>query len=213
MKKIILIVTLGVLSTALYAQSKGNSYVSATVGFEFGNQENKVSVGSFSESETQPLASTFVIGTEYGYFIEDNFKLGLGLCLPITSSPVGKDDDEWLKSKTVGFGINPNVAYYARVNDNFYYVPELGVNFEFGDYEQEISLRESYNTDYKGWAVYLSILSFEFKVSKSFALGLNMGTLGYSSLSMKDDETDTTIDISSFKCDFNSADIHARFYF
>ena len=213
MKKIILIVSWGVLSTALFAQSKGDSYVSATMGFEFGSQENKVSVGSFSESESQPLASTFGIGVEYGYFVDDNFRLGIGLYLPITSTPTGKDDDEWLKSKTVGFGINPNVACYAHVTDNFFYTPELGVNFEFGDYEQEITLRESYNTDYKGWAVYLSLISFEFKVSKSFALGLNMGTFQYASLSIKDDETDTTIDVSTLKCDFNNVEIHARFYF
>ena len=213
MKKIILIAAILFLSTVSFAQTKGNSYVSAIIGAEFGTQKTTLSSGSISESESQPLTTSFSIGAEYGYFISNNLKLGAALYVPFSSTPTSKDDGEWLKNSTIGIGVVPNISYYHRINGNFYYTPEIGVNIEFGKYNQQLASNHSYNSNYNGWGIYLDIISFEFKISEKFALGVNIGSLGYSSVNMKDKKSDYEITVSSFKCNLNEAQVHARFYF
>ena len=48
---------------------------------------------------------------------------------------------------------------------------------------------------------------------EKFALGVNIGSLGYSSVNMEDKKSDYEITVSSFKCNLNEAQVHARFYF
>lgn len=196
-----------------FAQSKGDSYVSATIGLEFGSQKTTTTIGSLSVSESQPLATSFSLGAEYGYFVSNNLRLGFAIQVPYTCTPTTKDNDEWLKTKTVGIGFNPNVSYYFQIKDNFYYTPEIGCYYELGNYKESLTSNTSYDNNYTGWSVYLNLLSFEFKVSKDFAIGVNLGTLQYITSKIKDKDTDTEINVSRFNCAFNKAGAHARFYF
>lgn len=213
MKKFFLIVSLCFFSTVSFAQSKGDQFFSATLGFEFGTQKTKLAVGSISESASNPLAASFSIGAEYSYFVCKNFKLGIGLYLPYSYTPLQKQNDEWLKSTTFGVGINPNISYYARINDYLYYTPELGAAFEYGNYSEDLSYYSSYNTRCIGWGAYLNLLSFEVKASDDYALGFSMGALEYSAARIKNKDTDTKLTTSVFRCNFNKASIHFRVYF
>ena len=212
MKKL-LFIALCLLSTVSFAQSKGDHYFSGTLGFEFGTQKTKLAVGSISESASSPLAASFSIGAEYGHFVCKNFKLGIGLYLPYSYNPLQKHNDEWLKSTTFGVGVNPNISYYVRINDYLYYTPELGGLFEYGNYSEDLSDDSTYKTNCIGWGVYLSLLSFEVKVSDDYALGFSMGALEYSAARIKNKEIDTKLTTSVFKCNFSKASIHFRAYF
>lgn len=213
MKKFFLIVSLCFLSTVSFAQSKGDQYLSGTLGFEFGTQKTELAVGSISESTSTPLAALFSIGAEYSRFVCKNFKLGIGLYLPYSYNPLQKHNDEWLKSTTFGVGVNPNISYYVRINDYLYYTPELGGLFEYGKYSEDLSDDSTYKTNCIGWGVYLSLLSFEVKVSDDYALGFSMGALEYSAARIKNKEFDTKLTTSVFKCNFSKASIHFRAYF
>lgn len=213
MKKITFIITGLLFSTITFAQTKGDSYISGTISAEFGTQETEVSNGSLSDSESQPLTTSFDIGVEYGYFVTDNFRLSIGAYVPFTKTPLSKENGEWLNSSTIGFGINPNIAYYVRITDKLYYTPEIGGYYEFGDYEQDLSSSKSYKTDYTGWSAYLSFLSLEYRVYKNFAIGANIGGINYSSVEMNDKDSGTDISISQFKFNLNKAEINVRMYF
>ena len=204
MKKFFLFISLCFLTTVSFAQSKGDSYTSFKFGFEFGKQKTKIAKGT---SKSQPLPTTLSIGFEYGYFVSDNLSIGIALLCPYTSTPLAKNNNDWLSSKTLGVGINPNISYHLQISDNFYYTPEIGGYFEYGNYEEELQNSTSYDTNYKGWCAYLNLLSFEFKVSKDFAMGVNAGALQYVTTKIED------VSISRFGCVFNRGEIHFRAYF
>ena len=213
MKKLFLIVSLCFLSTMSFAQSKGDQHFSMTLGFDFGTQKTKVAVGSISESTSTPLAVSFSVGMEHSYFVCKNFKLGLGMYIPYSHTPLRKQNDLWLKSKTFGVGFNPNISYYARINDYLYYTPELGGVYEFGAYYEDLSSDNTYKTDCVGWGVYLNLLSFEAKISDDYALGFSMGALEYSAARIKNKDTNTKLTTSVFKCILNKAELSFRMYF
>ena len=212
MKKV-LFIALCLLSTVSFAQSKGDQHFSMTLGFEFGTQKTELGVGSISESTSSPLATSFSVGMEHSYFVCKNLKLGIGIYLPYSHTPLQKQNDEWLKSKTFGVGFNPNISYYARINDYLYYTPELGGVYEFGAYYEDLSSDNTYKTDCIGWGVYLNLLSFEAKISDDYALGFSMGALEYSAARIKNKDTNTKLTTSVFRCNFNKASIHFRVYF
>lgn len=197
-----------------FAQSKGDNFFSAKLCFEFGVQNTKLSVDKHSTSESKPLAATFSLGGEYGYFVCNNLKLGIGLYIPYSYTPLQKQNDEWLKSTTFGVGVNPNISYYARINEYLYYTPELGGAFEYGNYSEDISAHDSYSDNYIGWGAYLNLLSFEVKVSNDIALGFSMGALEYAAARIKlDKETNTKLTTSVFRCNLNKAELSFRMYF
>lgn len=203
MKKV-LFIALCLLSTVSFAQSKGDSYTSLKFGFEFGQQKTKIAQGV---SESQPTASSLSVAVEYGYFVANNFSIGLALICPYTSTPSAKSNNDWLSSTTLGIGVNPNISYHLQISDNFYYTPEIGGYFEYGKYEDEQPNSISYDTNYKGWGAYLNLLSFEFRVSKDFAMGVNAGALQYVTTKIDD------ISVSRFGCVFNRGEFHFRAYF
>ena len=90
MKKV-LFIALCLLSTVSFAQSKGDSYTSLKFGFEFGQQKTKIAQGV---SESQPTASSLSVAVEYGYFVANNFSIGLALICPYTSTPSAKSNNE-----------------------------------------------------------------------------------------------------------------------
>lgn len=194
MKKFFLIVSLCFFSTMSFAQSKGDSYTSFKAGFEFGQQKTKIAQ---VVSESQPTASSLSVAIEYGYFVANNFSVGIALICPYTSTPLANNNT----SATLGIGVNPNISYHHQMSDNFYYTPEIGGYFEFGKYlEGEPDI-------YKGWGAYLNLLSFEFKVSKDFAMGVNAGALQYATTKIED------VSVSRFGCVFNRGKILFRAYF
>lgn len=54
------------------------------------------------------------------------------MAVPFSTSLIEEVEGKWLKDKATSFIINPNVAYYVRLADKFYYTPEVGVVVNFG---------------------------------------------------------------------------------
>ncbi len=146
MKKFYLIVPLMLFSMASFTQTKGEMFIAGTISADFGTQKTTLSDGSYSTSAKQPLSSSFGLGVEYGYFVADNLRLTLAMAVPFSSSPVEEVDGKWLKNTAVAFAINPNLAYYVKLADRFYYTPEVGVSFDFGSRKEQLSKSESYKT-------------------------------------------------------------------
>lgn len=213
MKRLIILSIALLFSLSAFAQVKGDMYLAGNLGASCGTQTVTLSEGSYSTKTSQPLDASFGIGAEFGYFVANNMRLAFSLSLPVSFSPTSEDDGKWLKNTTVAVGINPNIAYYVRLAERFYYTPEFGVFFEFGSYKQKLSSSQSYRTGVWGWGVYLHYAAFEFRINEKFALGFNVGSLDYSSAKIMDQESDSSISTGQFKFYLNSASIDFRFYF
>ena len=213
MKKLVLFAVAMLVSVASFAQKKGDMFIAGTISADFGTQTTSLSDGGYSTSVSQPLSSSFGFGVEYGYFVADNLRLAMAMSVPFSSSPVEEVDGKWLKDKASSFAINPNVAYYVRLADRFYYTPEVGVSFNFGSLKEQLSKSETYKTPFWGWDLYANLLALEFRVSERIAIGALVGGISYGSAIYRNVDTEAKATISQFKFDLNNTNVHFRFYF
>lgn len=213
MKRIFLVAVVALFSAAVSAQNKGEMYVAGSISASFGSQNSELYTGGISTTSNQPLGTSLNLQGEFAYFVANNLRLSLALGVPFSSSPTNKDGNTWLYTKTVGFQINPNIAYYVRLADRFYYTPELGFSYEIGSYKEDQAANVSYNADLSGWDVYAHILAFEFRATQRFALGVMVGSLSYANAIIKDRSSDAYLGNGQFMFNFNSGGIAARIYF
>lgn len=213
MKKVGLLLAIMLVSMASFAQTKGEMFIAGTISADFGTQKATLSEGGFSTSASQPLSSSFSIGAEYGYFVADNLRLTLAIAAPFSSSPTEEVDGKWLKDKASSFAINPNVAYYVRLADRFYYTPEIGVSFNFGSLKEQLTKSETYTTPFWGWDVYVNLLALEFRVSEKIAIGAVVSGLSYGSGIYTNKDTEAKYAVNQLNFDFNNSSVHFRFYF
>ena len=212
MKQLFLFAVAMFVATASFAQEKGDMCISGTISLELGSQTTTVSSGSHSISASQPLSTEFNFAAEYGYFVADNVKVAMALAVPFTSSPTHQLEGSWLADNTAAFTINPNVAYYLRFADRFYYTPEVGVAFSFGSGKSQLTKTETVTTPFWGWNIYTTLLALEYKVTDNMAIGASVGSLVYGSIiSTSDPQVSTAV--SQFKFDLNNSSLHFRFYF
>ena len=151
MKKVIISLLAILAVTTLSAQNKGDMYAGGSFGL------GTTSLISGGESTT---ALSFEIAPEYGYFVTNNFKIGASISYGVESgNPVRHS-----------FQIMPNLAYYVRICDKFYYTPgaELGFVCDVND-----------GVSMPGFGVGLSLGSFEFRPTEKFGLSVNLLSIDY----------------------------------
>ena len=212
MKKIVLFSIAMLMSVASFAQKKGDMYVAGSFATEFGSYAMSSSADGYATSEKTPFGTSFEIGGDYAYFIADNTRLGLGVSFPLSSSPIEKVNGKWLKDKTTEFEVNPNVAYYVKLADRFYYTPEIGMLYQGGTIKTQLSPSDTESTQVSTWGGYINLLAFEFQASERIAIGVTVGGVAaYSSLYTYADD-DAKYKMNQFFCDLNNGSLHFRWY-
>ena len=212
MKKIVLFSIAMLMSVASFAQKKGDMYVAGSFATEFGSYAMSSSADGYATSEKTPFGTSFEIGGDYAYFVADNVRLGLGASFPFSSSPIEKVDGKWLKDKTADFYFSPDVAYYVKLADKFYYTPEIGMLFEWSRIRTQLSPSLTESTSISTWGGYINLLAFEFQVSERFAIGVTVGGIAaYSSVYTYND-SDVKYKMNQFFCDLNNGSLHFRWY-
>ncbi len=197
-----------------HAQNKGEMYISGTLGVSLGLQSVSVTNGGYSESAGQPLTTSFNLGAEYGYFVIKNLRLALAASYGLNMNPSEKFDNKWYNTVTNSFQINPNIAYYVKITDKFYYTPEIGTAIAFGNIKTPLSASTSYTCPHIGWELYANIVAFECRISNHFALGAVFGNFGYGASKIIDpDNSKNSIRTGTVKFDLGSAQLNARYYF
>ena len=200
------------LSQVSFAQKKGDMYVAGSFATDFGAYTRSSSADGYATSEKTPFGTSFEIGGDYAYFIADNTRLGLGVSFPLSSSPIEKVNGKWLKDKTADFYISPDVAYYVKLADRFYYTPEIGMLFEWSRIRTQLSPSLTESTSISTWGGYINLLAFEFQVSERIAIGITVGGIAaYSSVYTYND-SDVKYKMNQFFCDLNNGSLHFRWY-
>ena len=192
MKRIVCILLALTACVSLSAQQRGDKAISAFAGATFSNA---------------PYTAVQVAG-EFDYFVADNFRLSFAVGVPFTSTTVGDN----LKQNTFGVYFNPNIAYYVKLTDNFYYTPEIGGGYELGSYKQKYASTVLVNGKYNGYYIYFTPLQIEFKVNSHFAIGVAIGEFYYENYKYKDSSNQIVDKSDSFSFYLNAGNVCCRFY-
>lgn len=205
MKKLFLSLALAIgMVVSASAQKAGDQSIGFSLGYQTTKSTVEVSLGSESMSEPTPSENSFAIGLEYGKFLKDNIRVGLGF----TYGSTGQSDSD---DKVNTLIVAPSVSYYMPIAKNLYYTPGLSVGYtSASSVEKEISTE--YTTELNGYAVGLSLLSFEYRYSEKFAVNLNLGSFVYNSLSYKEDDVKLTVNTQLFDV-LSSASVSFSLYF
>lgn len=157
MKKILFcIVAIAALSiSSASAQQKGDMSVNANLG---------LGISAVAVDGSSATAVEFGIGAEFGYFVADKLKIGVGFAYDV----VGGDD------ATHAFGIGPSLSYYVTVCKNLYYAPKLDLAFCIGANDGE---------SIPGFGLGLALANFEFRPTEHIGLSASLLSLDYVLLS------------------------------
>ena len=215
MKKLLFLISLVALSTIGFAQNKGEKYIVANANVSFGNLSSEITDGHQSIVSKKPLNTNLGIGAGFGYFVANNFRIELCLLGYSATEPTEKSGEVWLKDKYKGFDVNPNLSYFVRWAEGFYYTPEVGMSIGWGKNTYEQSVSQSTNYNYNDYAFYVNLLAFQCRVSHCFALGIVVGDVSYR---IRDYDINANINgghykVNQFMVNLNSGEIYAHFYF
>ena len=199
------------LSLSLFSASaeKGEKYISADFGINFDKKTREYSKSIFFDlaDETQ---QTFALsaGSEFGYFVSNNFKVGCAISGTYNTS-LSEGQNSATEIKTLIGVLNPNIAYYFRITDKFSYSPEVGAHFGLGKVDSNGNDANS-----KFWDIYLKFISFEFRITEKFALGVDFGNINFCAMKLETETPLVTISGESkqFQLNAQGGAIHARFY-
>lgn len=215
MKKITLILVFVALSAIGFSQNKGEKYIVTNAHVSFGNSSSEITNGYQSVTSQKPLESNLGFGIGCGYFVANNFRIELSLLGYIDSNPIEKSGNVWLKDKYKGLYINPNLSYFVKLAEGFYYTPEVGVSFGWGKNTYEQSINQSTNYNYTDYVFYANLLAFQCRVSQSFALGIVVGDITYQhrNYNINANIDDGHYNVNQLAVRLNSGVIFANFYF
>ena len=149
---------LSVSALTVSAQNKGDKYVGGMLG---------VGVSASFVEDISATATNVGIAPEFGYFVADKFKVGAGIGYSLNISG----------ATSHALTVCPNVAYYVKLCNNFYYTPTFEIGFAYGHSE---------GLNGVGFGLGLSIAGFEFRPSTHFGLSVNLLSLSYVFLSYPD---------------------------
>lgn len=213
MKKLFFIISAMLIAATSFAQMRGDMYVGGTLGITAGSSSNVV-IYKNTQTKSDPLNSVnFTLAPEFGYFVIDNLKVGAKMAYGINST----GDDSWTNYHS--FIIGPNVSYYLKLADRFYYTPEIGMYASVGSSEYNISDNTKSTFTQGGFNLALNIGSFEFMPAPNWGINFNLLGMNFNWLSGKQDgiiDKDTKTTINTNKFDFNlcaGAMIGVRYYF
>lgn len=153
MKKIC-ICLLAIFSTGVIcasAQNKGDMFAGGSLG---------ISTTSTIVNGNSSTSLDFEIAPEFGYFVIDNLKVGASIAYGIN----------FMDSATHILSIIPNIAYYVKVCDKFYYTPGLELGFVSG-FSEDLSM--------PGFGLAANLGSFEFRPTNKLGISMNLLSLSY----------------------------------
>ena len=161
MKKIILFVA--VLSfVTMTASAQNGWFVGGSISGEFSKVKLELD-GTSGDTKTSTFSIVPSINKMFG-----NWSVGLGLGYEHT-----KYDDQ---DKEGQFVLIPNVTYYLKIADKFYYTPGLNVGVGFGTYKYDDDIADD---DIFSFSAAIKPLSFEFRPTECIGINFAAGSIGY----------------------------------
>ncbi len=189
MKKILSFAACCLISAlTLSAQNKGDMSVFGEIGYIGGFFQEKVTTtaSSTSSSTTQKTPmNLFTFTPKFGYFVMDNWEISAGLSFLAGDSKISKKTRNGINF----FGINLGTHYYINICDNLHYTPGLDIDLgSANSYSHYKDDGKSKKTSKNGFAYALNfdLAKFEVAVGKRFGIILNVLSLQYGNMTIKE---------------------------
>ena len=205
MKRLAIIIALVILSISVYAQERGDLYMLASASASFGKTTN-------DSYEEIPLYTYLGADVGIGYFLLNNFRLELSLGFFSEKEPTQKVSSDWLYAIHRGFNVCPNLSYYFKLAEGFYYTPEVGANFNIGTYYFQENHYNTWEFPFRDYSLYANLLVFEYRIGPHFALTTQVGDLAYTHRNYYEDD-DVFYSEKTVAFYLNSARACMHFYF
>lgn len=145
--------------------------------------DHTVNVDTKSKEKT-PSSTMVSAGAEFGWFFADNWKLGVNIQYAFDSNPYEKNNGKWLRQNTNLVFAGPQLAYYLRICDGFFYTPQIAAFGLLGTTKTEAQ-RSTEIKDVFGYGFELAPGAFEFRPTSHFAFAVSFLSLGYTHTKMK----------------------------
>lgn len=213
MKKIVFVIGILVFSMNAFAQNKGDKFFLTELGGSFGSVNIEVTDGVQSVVSKKPYNASVGAEIGMGFFVANNLRLEFPIGIGYQNTPSLESDGKWLKDEFLGAYFKPNIAYYVKLADRFYYTPEIGAGLEAGTNKYVQSYSQSSRYKYLGYGIHAKLLAFECRASNKVAFGLNIGLVTYFHSKMYNNLYSAYVLNDQFKFNFNTASVTARFYF
>ena len=175
MKKQFLLLMIVLISSITYAQ-KGSWYIGGVAGYGTNTYE--------PTSGSKETSTSWAFGPEIGTFLKNDIQLGFILGL---NGSTDKDDDEKI-SEFFGFSPTVYVRKFKKVTDNFSLFSGLYFNYLSGEQTNFTPVEDKFSGS--GFGVSLGI-GAAFALSPRWTAVGQYGLLGYSSITYKDNDTET----------------------
>lgn len=209
MKKLALLVGLVAFTITAFAQSKGEMYIAPSISASFGRQYASYFDFTTHYEASRPLDVSVSPYCEYGFFPADNWRIAFALGFPFYATPETEYNNGWDYSYAMAMTFSPNVAYYVRLADKFYYTPEIGVMVEFG--RESVDFKGIFDRTtpaYYGVYCYANLLGFEYRVSEKIAIGVGISSIYY----LFAREFGSQYRSSQWRFSFNNSTVSVLFY-
>lgn len=182
-----------IIAVSSFAQKKGEMTFEGSLGLSIiPSTTNTYIDGTIYEKGKQSFTFGMDVELGVGYFFADHWKVAgtLGFDLVNNTSTM--------------FTINPYVSYYLPIIADFYYTPAVKLNFGFGNKINGIKYSAF------DFVAALNVISFEYRVTSNFAVGISAGQIGYARTNLKSENIRSNTD--TFLFDINSAKLGVVFY-
>ena len=212
MKKRFLTIALGLATTVAFGQIEaGTKILGGTFSFYDMENKNETSFGGQTTTTENP-SSTMTFAPSFGYMFKENMGAGIGIEVANTS-----DGPDTNKFETSQFALNLFGRYYMPVaGDNLYFHTDLVIGFLLSGTAKTTSGSNSSENSLGGFQVGLRP-GWDYFIGEKWALSLNWGWLGYTSVTstfdeagFKDEDTYTEFGIDF---DFSTFALGANWYF
>ncbi|MCL2097170.1 MAG: porin family protein [Bacteroidales bacterium] len=167
MKKTLLIVVAVIMASSVSAQ-EGTFYVGLSgISVPMGSEETECITGIAFDKSGSTSTTMFGIAPELGYFISNNWAVGLG----VGFNYVNKDFGGGNSSNAILWGVKPYIRYYALKIEKFSLYLDGGLSYA-----------SSKIKDQKAVHIFTIgvIPAVSYNVSERFAINASIGGIGYS---------------------------------
>ena len=196
------------------AQEKGEMSLGGQLNLSTGSiAQSFVNNRGLREETKSPSNTSFMLGVGYDYFAAKNFRIAIWVGYELAAEPSEKVGSKWYYNTANLFHIDPSIAYYVKIVNNFFYTPTIYLPFNIGYVKVPVSESTSTVVPCLGGGIYAYPVSFEFRITEHFAMECGYGYLGFTSTKVQNVNTGADIITNTFAFKLNSLSICAKYYF
>jgi hypothetical protein len=210
MKKIILSVSMALMSTVAFSQIEtGTKFLGGSASFSSSTSERTIG-GTTSDG---PEMSSFQIAPSFGYMVTDNIGAGVRIGINNSTTTAAPSDSSESTSSLTTVGLFGR--YYAPVaGDKLFFHVDLGFDIGFGTDENEDSSVGGTTTESDVSSFDLGLRpGFDYFIGEKWAIEMNWGSIGYGTRTSETGNFESKSSGLGVDFDFTSIQLGARWYF